>query len=169
MNSRCFVYSFLILSILSCSREANDVILYSNSYEDNGALADYEINTGQIGTTKEESAENSKGCLNIFGWCGTPNLFKELGPFEEDYTVYMEAWIKTQYGAAIHLNRKKKTQEYVRLESKEDVVKGRNWHYYTSDKLFVPQGSSLMLYIDASNNTQGHTWIDELKIYGEPN
>ena len=171
MKSQKILFPLIIITILSCKKEkiVNDVLFYSNDYETNSDLSDYDINTGEIKITDEDSVEDTNGCLNIFGFCGTPNLFKEIGPFDAEYKVRMEAWMKTQYGAAIHLNLKSQSTEYVRIENLEDLPEARKWNLYTSDELLVPKGESLMLYIDASNNTQSHTWIDELKIYGKPN
>lgn len=170
MKLQNILLSLILITVYSCNKEETDIdtLLYSNGYENISDISDYEINTGEIKITNDDSADDTKGCLNIFGFCGTPNLYKEIGPFDVEYKVYLEAWMKTQYGAAIHLNLKSKS-EYVRIENLEDLFEARKWNFYTSDELLVPKGESLMLYIDASNRTQSHTWIDELKIFGKPN
>ncbi len=165
---RLFLSLLMISMSLACSKE--DVLLtllYTNNFELASDLNDFTINFGDIKITNEDPINNSSGCLNIFGWCLTPNLSKGIGPFDKNYTVQIESWIKTDYGAAIHLNLKSQTSNYVRIETKEDLFEARKWNLYKSGKLDVPKGERLMLYVDASNNTLSNTWIDELKILGQ--
>jgi len=167
MLSKSLLLIALTLFMISCSKdEGTPVLLYSNNFDDVSDLSAYTIGFGDIEISKEETINNSNGCLSIFGMCLVPNLSIEIGPFDVDYSVHMEAWIKSDYGAALHLSRKSHSQDYVRIETNEDLFKARKWNLYSSDDLFVPKGETLMLYVDASNNTLSYTKVDELKIFG---
>ncbi len=164
-----FFFTFLLFVFLfSCSKSTdNRVLLYANDFETAADLSEFTINTGEINITDEDSANDSEACLNIFGWCGTPNLSLDIGPFEENYRIELEGWIKTDYGAAIHLSIQDGAipSNYLRLET-GDILSGREWTHYTDGPFDLMQGVSARLYIDASNNTLSHTWIDDIRIYG---
>ena len=154
----------------SCStEEVPSVQLYSNSFDDDTSLEEFTRGFGNISIETGDEAKNATGCLSILGWCPAPNLSREIGPFDQDFIVYMEAWIKTDYGAAIHLNRAYGAGNYVRIETKDDLFEARKWNHYTSGVVLVPEGETVHLYFDASNSTVSNTFIDDLIIYGRAN
>lgn len=168
MKQLVFVIStLLIITVLSCSKEEGPTELYSNDFDTDIHLNEFTLSFGDITINNDEHISNSSGCLEIFGICAAPNLAKKIGPFDKNYKVKMVAWIKTQFGAALHLNKTSHTQSYIRIETKEDITQAREWNLYETESIDLPQGESMMLYIDASNNTLSNTWVDELRIYGE--
>lgn len=144
----------------SCQKPALDTILFENSFENQNELNEFVLNSGEI-SISEMDALDSEGCLHVYVRCETPNLYQEFGPFENDYFIHIESWIKTERGADLHLNLKEKVTEYVRIEVKNRELK---WEKYRSEKLFVPQGESVMLYIDASNGSKSHSYFDDIKL-----
>jgi|SRR5687768_6698613 len=168
---RLFLITITIFALFACDKERTySTELYSNKFDIPSDLTEWTIGFGEIGITTEESADQSQSCLEIFGWCATPNLSLDIGPYDSDYYVRIESWVKTQYGAAIHLNlnsNHNSNSDHVDIQTNEDLFKARNWTYYTSKPLIVPKGMTITLWIDASNNTLSYTWIDELRIVGE--
>lgn len=161
------ISTLLIILFLSCSKEDGLTELYTNDFDSDLHLNEFVLNFGDITINNEEHISNSSGCLEIFGICPAPNLSKKIGPFDRNYKVKMAAWIKTEFGATLHLNIESNTQSYIRIETKEDITQAREWNLYESESIDLPHGESMMLYVDASNNTLSNTWVDELRIYGE--
>jgi len=78
--------------------------------------------------------------------------------------LHLDCDIRTRRGAVLHLNIKGRNVDHVRIKAPEYLSEEVKWRNYTSDPLFVKMGETVMLYIDASSNTQSWTFIDNLKL-----
>jgi hypothetical protein len=157
----------LILGSLLTSCQKDEPIqtsIYRNAFSTASALNDFVIGQGDISIVSDEAEPEGNSCLRIYGWCLTPNLTKEIGPFEEPMSLTLKADMKSAYGVTIYLQLPDKVNQYVKVETNADLFKARKWDTYKSDVLSVPAGERITLWVDASNQTLSETFIDNLEI-----
>ena len=156
---------FVAFLMGSCQKEEPvQTRFYFNSFSTPADLNDFVIGQGDISISSSDGISEGDACLRIYGWCVSPNLSMDIGPFEEQKKLTLKAEMQSDYGAIIYLQMPDKTNQFVKLETHADLFKARKWNTYTSDVLTVPAGERITLWVDASNQTLSETFIDDLEI-----
>jgi len=159
-----FMLSFVFLA---CSKSTEPVLLYSNEFSESEDLAEFSIyndtdcSLGDPSNNKWEIAD----CLNVSIHCAAL-LSVEFGPFDQDYNLYMQCDIQSQWGSELQMNLLDNPAERVLIESEEYESAEVRWRTYTSEFLFVPSGEKVMLYINPSSRYFTYAYFDNLYVYG---
>jgi hypothetical protein len=167
--SRNLIFSatglLLALTFSSCQKdEPIQTSIYLNDFTSASDLNDFVIGQGDISIVSDGLEPGGNAFLRIYGWCLSPNLTKEIGPFAEPMSLTLKAEMKSAYGAIVYLQLPDKVNQFVKLETHADLFKARKWNTYKSDVLSVPAGERLTLWVDTSNQTLSETFIDNLEI-----
>lgn len=166
-----YLITLLLLSALACDKESiadNDLddcheyVIYSNYFENSEAVSDFK---GYLLLNDDTPANGGDSSGYISGGCVVPHVLLELGPFENEQTIFMRFWGKTITSGQVNLLLDK---DY--LSGLNFVFQDTIWTFYEpKDSLFCPANKLIQLELSSGGFFPGGMNIDNFELFTKVN
>lgn len=149
-----------ILTLASCSKTGFNPTdaLYINTFESESELDQIQ---GMRELSDDTPSDGDNQSLSVAGGCVVPHSYINVGPFDQDFNVYLEVSGKILI-----------SDGYVSFsvigDSEQSVgvsLDQEDWKQYKTEAIFCQAGEIIQIHFISGGLAQGHSLFDNLAIY----